>query len=77
MLKIFFPLSFVKKTVFGVIMYLVLCVLGSLTKGIIITFTGATQFAGYLAFFVSVYAFAGLFVLCLRHLGYIKDKDKK
>lgn len=77
MLRILFPLSFLKKTLLGVIMYLVLYILGSLTKGVIITFTEATQFAGYLAFFVSVYAFAGLFVLCLRHLGYIKDKDKK
>ncbi len=74
MLKTFFPLSFLKKTVHGVIMYLVLYVLGSLTKGVIITFTGQKVFAGYLAFFVSVYAFAGLFVLSLRHLGYIKDK---
>ncbi len=77
MLKSLFPLSFVKKTVFGVIMYIALYLLGSLTKGVIITFTHFHRFAGYLAFFVSVYAFVGLFILSLRHLGYIKDKDKK
>ncbi len=74
MLKTIFPLSFLNRTVFGVIMYLVIYVLGSLAKGIILTFTTFHQFGGYLAFFASVYAFAGLFVLCLRHLGYIKDK---
>ncbi len=74
MLKTIFPLSFLNKTVFGVIMYLVIYLLGSLAKGVIITFTDFHKFGGYLAFFTSVYAFVGLFILCLRHLGYIKKK---
>lgn len=74
MLKTFFPLSFTKKTVHGVILYLLIYVAGSLLKGILRTFTDLYAFSGYLTFFITIYAFVGLFILCLKHLGYIKTE---
>ena len=74
MLKTLFPLSFTKRTIVGVILYLSIYVGGALAKGIILTFTDFHRFGGYLAFFVSVYTFVGLFILSLKHLGYIKNQ---
>lgn len=75
MIKKIFPLSFRKKTVKSLLLYLAIYIGTSLTRGVINHLTDLDSVGGAVGLLGSVYAFAGLFILALFHFGLISDKE--
>lgn len=75
MMKKIFPLSFSKKTVKSLLLYLAVYLGTSLIRGVVNYFTDLDSIGGAIGLLGSVYAFAGLFVLALYHFGLISDKE--
>ncbi len=75
MIKKIFPLSFSKKTVKSLLLYLAVYLGTSLIRGVVNHFTDLDSIGGAIGLLGSVYAFVGLFFLALFHFGLISDKE--